>query len=110
MIRSDPLSAGADRRTIGGRIYSVSSERSSRFIPRSAQRSIRTRDITALGSGSLEVFVSIALVSDSVWGLAAGTARQWLARKPNRLAQLGGAGGVAIVGLGVRLALTGRND
>ncbi|MGE0877920.1 MAG: LysE family translocator [Acidimicrobiia bacterium] len=56
------------------------------------------------------IFEAIALVSDSTWGIAAGTARQWLARKPGRLAQISGAGGVAIIGLGVRLALTGRNE
>ncbi len=56
------------------------------------------------------VFAAISLVSDSVWGLAAGTARNWLGRSPQRLAVVGGAGGLAIMGLGVRLALTGRRD
>jgi threonine/homoserine/homoserine lactone efflux protein len=36
------------------------------------------------------VFVAIALVSDSIWGLAAGSARVWLGRSPRRLAPLGG--------------------
>ncbi|MEQ1787265.1 MAG: LysE family translocator [Acidimicrobiales bacterium] len=56
------------------------------------------------------VFVAIALVMDSCWGLAAGTARTWLAGKPHRLERLGGAGGLVIIGLGARLALTGRKD
>jgi len=56
------------------------------------------------------IFAVIALVSDSVWGLAAGTARQWFARSQRRLEFVGAAGGVAIVGLGVRLALTSRAD
>lgn len=56
------------------------------------------------------VFVAIALVLDSCWGLAAGTARTWLAGRPHRLERLGGAGGLVIMGLGVRLALTGRKD
>lgn len=56
------------------------------------------------------LFAVIALVSDSAWGLAAGTARTWLARSPRRLELVGAAGGVAIVGLGVRLALTSRTD
>lgn len=56
------------------------------------------------------VFVGIALVSDSVWGLAAGSARVWLGRSPRRLAALGGAGGLVMIGLGVRLAVTGRQD
>jgi threonine/homoserine/homoserine lactone efflux protein len=56
------------------------------------------------------VFVAIALVMDSLWGLAAGTARTWLASRPHRLERLGGAGGLVIVGLGLRLAVTGRKD
>ena len=56
------------------------------------------------------IFAAIALVSDSVWGLAAGTARQWFARSPRRLELVGAAGGVAIVGLGLRLAFTSRAD
>ncbi|HEX6255469.1 MAG TPA: LysE family translocator [Euzebyales bacterium] len=56
------------------------------------------------------VFVGIALVSDSVWGLAAGTARRWFSRSPQRLARLGGLGGLTMIGLGVHLAVTGRGD
>jgi threonine/homoserine/homoserine lactone efflux protein len=56
------------------------------------------------------VFAVIALLSDSVWGLAAGTARAWFVSSPRRLELVGAAGGVAIVGLGIRLALTSRAD
>jgi threonine/homoserine/homoserine lactone efflux protein len=56
------------------------------------------------------VFVAIALVSDSAWGMAAGTARLWLSRSPRRLAAIGGASGAVMIGLGVGLALTGRKD
>ena len=56
------------------------------------------------------VFPLIALVSDSAWAFVAGTARAWLARSPGRLAAIGGTGGVAIVGLGVTVAVTGRKD
>jgi threonine/homoserine/homoserine lactone efflux protein len=52
----------------------------------------------------------IAVACDSVWALAAGTARTWLASSPRRLATIGGAGGVAIVGLGVTVAVTGRKN
>lgn len=55
-------------------------------------------------------FAAIALLCDSVWALAAGTARQWLAQSPRRLAAIGGAGGLAIVGLGVTVAVSGRTD
>jgi threonine/homoserine/homoserine lactone efflux protein len=56
------------------------------------------------------VFVVIALLCDSVWALAAGTAREWLVRRPERLATISATGGVVIVGLGLRLAITGRKD
>ena len=56
------------------------------------------------------VFNVIAVVSDSVWGLAAATARGWFARSPRRLAMVGGVGGLAMIGLGVTVAATGRKD
>lgn len=56
------------------------------------------------------VFIAIGFVSDSAWGLLAGTARTWLKSSPKRLSALGGAGGLAIIGLGVRLAVVGRRD
>ncbi|MFJ8821776.1 LysE family translocator [Streptomyces sp. NPDC102467] len=56
------------------------------------------------------VFNIIALTSDSVWGLAAATTRSWFARSPRRLAMVGGTGGLAMVGLGVTVAVTGRKD
>jgi threonine/homoserine/homoserine lactone efflux protein len=55
-------------------------------------------------------FPLMALACDSMWALAAATARTWLANSPGRLAAIGGAGGVAIVGLGVTVAVTGRRD
>jgi threonine/homoserine/homoserine lactone efflux protein len=56
------------------------------------------------------VFSAIALVCDSVWALAAGTARTWFARSPGRSAAIGRMGGLAIIAVGVRLAVTGRHD
>ena len=54
------------------------------------------------------VFIAMALVSDGAWGLAAGTVRDRLVASPRRLEAIGGAGGIALVGLGVGLAVTGR--
>lgn len=54
--------------------------------------------------------VAIALVSDSAWAVTAGSARAWLARRPERLATMGGVGGVITIGLGLRLLFTGRHD
>jgi threonine/homoserine/homoserine lactone efflux protein len=56
------------------------------------------------------VFNVIAVASDSMWGLVAATARGWFARSPRRLAMVGGAGGLAMIGLGVTVAVTGRKD
>ncbi|MEV8345428.1 LysE family translocator [Streptomyces niveus] len=56
------------------------------------------------------VFNVIAVACDSTWGLAAATARGWFARSPRRLAMVGGAGGFAMIGLGVTVATTGHKD
>ncbi|MFP3461808.1 LysE family translocator [Arthrobacter globiformis] len=55
-------------------------------------------------------FLAIALVSDSIWALAAGTARQWFARSPRRVAAVTTTGGVMMIGLGGTLALTGSKS
>jgi threonine/homoserine/homoserine lactone efflux protein len=55
------------------------------------------------------VFVAIALVLDTLWALAAGSARHWFASEPRRLERLTATGGVVMIGLGARLALSGRN-
>jgi threonine/homoserine/homoserine lactone efflux protein len=52
----------------------------------------------------------IALASDSAWAVASGSVRAWLGRRPERLAAIGGVGGLVTIGLGLRLALTGRHD
>lgn len=56
------------------------------------------------------LFSLLALLSDSVYGLAAGSLRRWLERSPRRIESVGGVGGLVMVGLGVQLALTGRKD
>jgi len=56
------------------------------------------------------VFLLIALVSDSVWALAAGTARQWFARSPKRISTLSTTGGAMMIALGGTLALTGTKN
>ena len=53
------------------------------------------------------MFQVLALASDSVWALAAGTARDWFARSPRRVSTLAGTGGVMMIGLGGALTLTG---
>jgi threonine/homoserine/homoserine lactone efflux protein len=56
------------------------------------------------------VFVVLALAMDSVWALAAGTARTWFARSPKRLSRLGAAGGVMMIGLGGAVAFTSSSS
>ena len=50
------------------------------------------------------LFAVMAVASDSVWALAASRARDWFARKPQRLDAMGAAGGVMMIGLGATLA------
>jgi threonine/homoserine/homoserine lactone efflux protein len=54
------------------------------------------------------IVVLVALLSDSSWAIASGSARKWLGRSPRRLSRLSAVGGVSMVGLGVALAVTGR--
>jgi threonine/homoserine/homoserine lactone efflux protein len=56
------------------------------------------------------VAFGIALISDSIWVLAASGIRGWFANNPRRLAAIGGAGGVAMIVVGVSVATTGRHD
>jgi threonine/homoserine/homoserine lactone efflux protein len=56
------------------------------------------------------VFFLVALISDGTWALAAGTARSWLSAKPRRLELVGGTAGLAMIGIGARLAVGGRSD
>lgn len=53
--------------------------------------------------------ISIGLVTDTLWGLTASAARTWFARSDRRLSLIGGTGGCAMIGLGVTVAVTGRD-
>lgn len=64
-----------------------------------------TLQLLTLGS----ICIAMAMVSDGTWGLLSGSARHWLGRSPKRLARLSATGGVLLVGLGIGLAITGRN-
>jgi threonine/homoserine/homoserine lactone efflux protein len=55
------------------------------------------------------VSVSIGAISDCSWAYAASTVRTWFARSPRRFELVGGAGGLAMIGVGVTVALTGRS-
>ncbi|MGW0999062.1 LysE family translocator [Streptomyces sp. NPDC002520] len=49
---------------------------------------------------------AIGLFCDTLWGLGASAARTWLAGSDRRLSAIGGAGGVALIGLGITIAAT----
>jgi len=55
------------------------------------------------------ISVCLGAASDIAWGLAASAVRSWFARSPRRYALVGGAGGLAMIGVGVTVALTGPN-
>ena len=65
-----------------------------------------TLQIASLGL----ICVLIALLSDGLWALLSGTARQWLGSSPRRLERMSTTGGVMLVGLGIGLAVTGRKN
>jgi threonine/homoserine/homoserine lactone efflux protein len=54
------------------------------------------------------VSVLIGTVSDCTWAFAASAVRTWFARSPRRFELVGGAGGLAMIGVGVTVALAGR--
>jgi threonine/homoserine/homoserine lactone efflux protein len=56
------------------------------------------------------VSVLIGAVSDCGWGFAASAVRNWFASSPRRFELVGGAGGLAMIGVGVTVAITGRKD
>ena len=49
------------------------------------------------------VFGAMAIASDGMWALAAGTARDWFARRPTRLDTLSATGGTMMIGLGATM-------
>ena len=56
------------------------------------------------------VSVLIGAVSDSAWGFAASAVRSWFASSPRRFEMVGGAGGLAMIGVGVTVAIAGRKS
>ena len=55
------------------------------------------------------LFIVLALGADSIWALAAGTARQWFARSPRRISTLSATGGTLMIGLGVGSLFVGTS-
>lgn len=74
------------------------------FVDRDAGRVVGQMLLLGLAGAVLQ------MSSDSVWGMAASAARAWMGRSPRRTALLGRAGGMAMIGLGLSVAVTGRAD
>lgn len=55
-------------------------------------------------------WVAIALCSDSVWGLAAGSAGAWLEGRPSQLRRAHRASALIMLGLGLGLAVSSRSS
>ena len=77
-------------------------------LPQFADRSAGHVGVQLLVLGA--IFVAIAVVSDSMWALLAGTVRSWFTCSPRRLALVGGTSGLVMIGIGASLALTGGKD
>jgi len=56
------------------------------------------------------VSVGIGAITDTCWGFAASVVRTWFTSSPRRYALVGGAGGLAMITVGVTVAITGRHD
>jgi threonine/homoserine/homoserine lactone efflux protein len=56
------------------------------------------------------IFALIATISDGAWSLVASGARSWFGRSPRRMELVGGTGGLAMIALGITVAVTGRRS
>lgn len=77
-------------------------------LPQFTDRGSTNASLHILLLGML-VFV-ITLATDVVWAVTASRARGWLVGSPRRLEAMAGIGGVAMIGLGASLAVSGRPD
>jgi threonine/homoserine/homoserine lactone efflux protein len=75
------------------------------FLPQFLDPERGSVALQALVLGSM--FVAIALVSDSIWALASGSAAEWLKERPIAVQVERWVTGSVLVGLGAAAALTG---
>ena len=111
-LDADGASTSTRRMLRDGFIVGVSNPKSmvyfAALLPQFIDRSAGHPSLQLLLLGG--IFIAIALVSDTVWAMAAGAARSWFARSPRRLELIGGVSGLAMIGIGARLAMTGRHN
>jgi threonine/homoserine/homoserine lactone efflux protein len=77
-------------------------------LPQFVDRGAGHVPLQMLTLGLLVPIITVSL--DSMWAMVAGTAREWFARSPRRIEVLGGTGGLAMIGIGASLAISGRKD
>jgi len=103
---------GSGRTLVQGFVVGVTNPKTVVFfaaiLPQFVDRSAGHASLQMVVLGA--VFAIIALAMDSVWGMAAGAVRSWFAGSARRLDLVGGAAGLTMVGLGVGLAVNGRED
>jgi threonine/homoserine/homoserine lactone efflux protein len=56
------------------------------------------------------IFLVLGIAGDSVYAIAAGAARDWFSSNPRRLSGMRASGGVALIGLGGAMAITGSTS
>jgi threonine/homoserine/homoserine lactone efflux protein len=105
-----PRSASSGRVFLQGFVVGVTNPKSLVFfiavLPQFVNRSAGSIpwQFVALGL----IFVLIALISDSIWAIMAGSARNWFATNPKRMSRLSAVGGGMMIGLSGVLLLTGN--
>lgn len=108
-----PVAPRSDRRAfLEGATVGVTNPKTVVFLaailPQFVSRSGGYVPVQILVLGAL--FAAIAIVSDTVWAVAAGGFRRWFSRSPRRLELVGGAGGFAIVAVGAGLLISRRKQ
>jgi threonine/homoserine/homoserine lactone efflux protein len=103
---------GWARAVLQGFLVGVSNPKTAIFfaaiLPQFVARSRGDVPVQMLVLGA--VFALIATISDGAWSLIASGARGWFGRSPRRLELVGGTGGLAMIGLGITVAVTGRKS
>jgi threonine/homoserine/homoserine lactone efflux protein len=105
-----PRSASPGRVFLQGFIVGVTNPKSLVFfiavLPQFVNRSAGSIQWQFVGLGL--IFVLIALISDAIWAMVAGSARKWFATNPKRMSRLSAVGGGMMIGLSGVLLLTGN--
>ena len=105
-----PRSASSGRVFLQGFIVGVTNPKSLVFfiavLPQFVNRSAGSIQWQFVALGL--IFVLIALLSDSIWAIMAGSARNWFATNPKRMSRLSAVGGGMMIGLSGVLVLTGN--